>query len=133
MAKKNVKSKTKLQTMFEVPSGYKIVSNAGFAPSHDFEKEPTLQGSIVRIDERTFKEGTKNEYTARVATIEKDDGKTVAVWESTALRSLFDSCYEGSGKKRKFVAQDVIIHFEGLLKIKGQAQPMKNFVYAVKE
>jgi len=54
----------------------------------------------------------------------KTDKETVAVWESAALRALFDEVEPGA---------EIFIQYKGEKKIKGQKNPMHDFVAGIKE
>ncbi|MHB1516599.1 MAG: hypothetical protein ACYCVY_13065 [Acidiferrobacteraceae bacterium] len=122
------KKKTKPQvegaasaTVSKLPKGFTVVPMGSYAPKHDFDKEDTLQGVCLEVKTVTVGSGKKQRECA-VATIEKIDGSRVVLWESAGLAGLFEQL------KPK---QRVWVHFDGLVKIKGRAEPMRTFTAGI--
>lgn len=108
----------------QLPSGFKPISG-GSGTAWDYKAEPVLEGKLVSITEfeSKFKDpATKKFKKQKRAVIQRKDGSEVGVYESAGTRPLFDV------KKGKQVA----IVFLGTKKIKGRAQPMKEFAVGVK-
>lgn len=105
----------------KLPKGFKAI--AGFGGFWDFKKEKVLVGVFVgfKTIDSQYKDDKGKPKKQRVATIRRADGSEVSVFESGALRPLFDL------KKNTKVA----IAFRGLKKIKGRKQPMKDFEIGV--
>lgn len=116
--KKSVKHSS---PMFDIPSGYKITST-NFAPPWEYKKNTTLEGEVIEI--KDVKKGGKIKKDTRIMTVRNGSGDPVAVWESSALRVLFDQAEEGS---------EVFIKYHGEKKVKGQKNPMHDFVAAIKD
>lgn len=113
----------KKKSKAQLPKGFKPISGGG-GGAWEFKKEPVLEGTLVSIREfeSKFKDpATKKYKVQKAATIERKDGSQVTVFESAGTRALFDV------KKGKRVA----IVYEGTMKIKGRAQPMKLFQVGV--
>lgn len=107
----------------QLPKGFKAIS--GLGSTWDFEKEPCIEGKIVTFGEvqsRYKDPETKKFKMQKNCTIELKDKSTRTVWESAALRSLFDQ-KEGA---------QVAIVFLGRKKLEGRKEPMKNFLVGVK-
>ena len=104
-----------------LPKGFKAIS--GFGGSWDFKKERVLIGNVVgfKTIDSQYKDDRGKPKKQRIATIRRADKTEVSVFESGALRPLFDL------KKGTKVA----IVFRGLKKIKGRKQPMKDFEIGV--
>lgn len=118
------KSKSKVKhsaPMFDIPEGYKITST-NFAAPWDYKKNNILEGEVVEIKE--VKKGGKIKKDTRIMTVQNGSGEPVAVWESSALRVLFDQVEEGS---------EIFIKYRGERKVKGQKNPMHDFVAGIKD
>lgn len=113
-------AKAKQRTV-SLPKGFKAIS--GFGGSWQFKTEKTLVGSVVgfKTIDSQYKDDRGKPKKQRIATIRRADGTEVSVFESGALRPLFDL-------KR---GTKVAIIFKGLKKIKGRKQPMKDFEIGV--
>lgn len=105
----------------KLPKGFKAIS--GFGGSWDFKKEKVLVGVVVSFKtiDSQYKDDRGKPKKQRLATIRRADGSEVTVYESGALKPLFDL------KKGTKIA----IAFRGLKKIKGRKQPMKDFELGV--
>lgn len=96
-----------------LPAGYKALDAR--APNWEFEKNKEISGTRGPAREVKFDEGTKRERVSRVMTV--DDAKLgrVTVWESAALRALFNETEDGD---------EVFVRFTGYGKAKkGQNAP----------
>ncbi len=112
-AKTSVKAKSSSKSKASLPAGYKALDSR--APKWDFEKNREISGPRSAAREVTFDEGTKKERKARIMVVEDADLGRVTVWESAALRSLFDETEEGD---------EVFIRFTGYgTAKKGQNAP----------
>lgn len=88
-----------------IPEGFTMPASAQI-PTWDFEKNSTIQGEVVSIREVVTKprKGEKKGGKTRIMAIKTESGSLFAVWESAALRSLFDEVAIGG---------QVFIRFEG--------------------
>jgi len=98
-----------------VPEGF-TRADSGFPQSWDFEREPVVQGHVVRIRTVELKYGKQVRET-RVMEVAVD-GEPFSVWESAALTELFDAVSEGD---------EVWIRYTGQIQVKGRRQPMRGF------
>lgn len=114
MARKS-KSVARRRVVSELPKGYKAITGGG---SWQYELKPVLEGALVKFGKTPSK--YKKGETQRFAILATKDGD-VTVWESAALRALFDL-----KPKAK-----VCLMFRGMKKIKGRKLPMKDFVVGV--
>lgn len=94
------------------------MQSGGLAPFHDFAKEKVLLGTVVKL--RSFVDRWKNKK--QVMEIATSSGEIVAVSSAAALKGMF--AIAKKGKK-------VWIRFDGLKKIKGRKQPMRQYTTAV--
>ena len=98
-----------------LPKGFKPITSSGdFAATWDFRTEPEITGKIVS-EVRSVPYKNK---TLRVLTIQLANGEQRSVWESAALKALFEL---KKGAK-------VYIGYRGEKKVKGRKQTMHDFV-----
>lgn len=100
-----------------LPAGYAPI-HADFGVKWDYESQPLLEG-VIDGELREVESGTgKNKRVSRIMSIRTDAGVLYDVWDSAALRGLFDQAEVG---------QRVAIAFQGYREIAGRSQPMKLF------
>lgn len=125
MKKKPVKKNTHI----EIPKGYKVIANGGMTETHDFDKNPIVEGEVLELktlpakfgkDKKGKKIAVRKETRLMVLKTKNGDS---AVWEKKALENLFDACEVGS---------EVHIHYTGRIEIKGRDQGMHTFVCGLK-
>lgn len=106
-----------------IPERYKIVQSGSFPDIYDFTKHNVLEGTVSQIKTVTTRRGKKLDKS-RIAYIANTDGEVFGVWESAALREFMGQIKKGD---------EVFIRFNGLKKIKGQKNPMKDFTTGIVE
>jgi hypothetical protein len=91
----------------ELPDGFQNI--AGFSEKWDYKTQPILEGTWGIVRTIQVVRGRKSEE-ARVVDVEQDNGESVAVWESAALKNAFLTlqpgnrvhiAYMGEGTARK--------------------------------
>lgn len=97
--------------------GWKPVQGSKFPDIFDFKKTPQFEGHVSQVKKVSIRRGKKL-VQSRIAYIVDKDGVLWGVWESAALGALFSSMKKG---------QQVRIRYNGLKKIRGQKNPMKDF------
>lgn len=102
-----------------IPAGYQQVQSGGRAPFHDFKTSPILEGKIVGM--HSFTDRWKNKKQI-MEIASKETGEVTAVSESAALTGLFKQAKKGAM---------VWIRFDGLVKIKGRKQPMRQYTTGI--
>ncbi len=118
MSKKSNGKSGKMTLIGQPPKGFRAVAvSSGLGTTHDFEKEPVVQGLVVSIQENVG----KNEQS--VMNIKTDKGLR-SVWFAKQLEGLFAEAKPGKSQ--------VYIQYEGKTKIKGRKHPMKNFAAFIK-
>jgi hypothetical protein len=122
MASKTKKIAPEAGKRLPVPAGFVPMASGNFAPLHDFDKEPVLQGKVVEIKVVKTKKGKKLIDT-NIMTVSDADGVLSSVWESTALAKTF-----GEAKK----GDEVFFRYEGLIPMKGR-NAMKDFSCGLKK
>lgn len=104
-----------------IPSGYTQVQSGDRAPFHDFTKKKTLEGKV--IGRHSFTDRWKNKKDIlEVADLET--GEVTAISESASLKGIFKRAKKGSA---------IFVRFDGLVKIKGRKQPMRQYTTAIKQ
>lgn len=104
-----------------IPAGYTQVQSGDRAPFHDFQKQKTLEGKV--IGRHSFTDRWKNKKDI-LEIADASTGEITAVSESASLKGIFKRAKKGS---------DVFIRFDGLVKIKGRKQPMRQYTTAIKQ
>lgn len=106
---------------FKPPAGFKQMEISGnFAPTHDFDVEPTIEGKMVELRHVPKGGAIKNDTRIMVVRTNKGDR---SVWESAQLTGLFDTLKKG---------KTVIIHHAGRQKVKGRKSQMHLFEVFIK-
>ena len=123
MATKRNSNKTAKPVNRDVPPGYEVVEASGdFAPWHDFNKEPVLQGKVVSVHTATMGKG-KDKKERQILTVKTVQGER-SVSDSFKLNPLF-----AAAKKKK--GRDVYIKYLGQVKLKG-GRRMNDYIAAIK-
>lgn len=105
----------------QLPAGFEKVSDGKLADEWDYEKEPELQGRVVRkkiVD--CIQQGKPAK--APMMLIDRGD-KELCVWESASLRDLFESADSGD---------EVYIKYLGITEMDEGRNDMKTFYTAIK-
>lgn len=103
-----------------IPDGFQVVKLTK-STSHDFSEYPVLTGKVLRVNSVT-QDSDYGPRVARVATVHRGD-KPVALWESSDLRGFFDAVSPGD---------DIYVRYDGLMQVKGMANPKKKFTVAIR-
>lgn len=125
MATKSKKQSVNKTAKFQPPKGYTVCASAGNTATHDWEKNPVLEGEVLEIKNVTTtavdkKTGKKKKNETRLMVVKTKNGDEVAVWEKYQLIPLFDSVEKGS---------DIYIAHTGVKNI-GGGQKMHEFTTA---
>ena len=125
-AKRKAKRKTGSAKPMRPPKGFEVfdLNEGGFAQSHDFDVEDTLEGELVELHH--VPKGGKVKKETRVLDVKTKDGQLKALWESAQLKALFDRVEE--------IDDITYVHivFEGWQKVKGRRQEMRQFTVYTK-
>lgn len=123
MSAKHKKSASSKSVNRDIPPGYEVVEASGeFAPWHDFNKEPILQGKVVSVHTATMGKG-KDKRERQILTVKTSVGER-SVSDSFKLQPLFTAA-----KKKK--GHDVYIKFLGQVKLPG-GKRMNDYIAAIK-
>lgn len=123
MATKRNSSKTAKSVNRDVPPGYEVMDAGGdFAPWHDFNAEPVLQGKVVSVHTATMGKG-KERKERTILTVKTAHGER-SVSDSFKLNPLF-----AAAKKKK--GHEVYIKFLGQVRLKG-GRRMNDYIAAIK-
>lgn len=123
MATKRNSTKTKKSVNRDIPPGYEVMEASGeFAPWHDFNKEPVLQGKVISVHTATMGKG-KDKRERQILTVKSASGER-SVSDSFKLQPLF-----AAAKKKK--GHDVYIKFLGQVKLPG-GKRMNDYIAAIK-
>lgn len=98
--------------------GWKPIAGSRFPDIFDFKKKKELVGHVSQVKTVSIRRGKKL-VQSKIAYIVDSDGVLWGVWQSAALEGFFGEIKKG---------MEVKIQYRGLLKIKGQKNPMKDFV-----
>ncbi len=106
----------------ELPPGYETIAGSFGGQQWDVEKMPNLEGIVDKNkDDLTVGSG-RNKKTQSLVEVKTDSG-TYTVWKSAALYAFFDEVEEGDS---------VCLIYQGLRKIAGQKNPMKDIIAGIK-
>lgn len=100
----------------QLPKGFQPIKG-DFGTKWDYEANPILEGTVTRMDRVEVGKG-KNRRESGVMDVTTKDGSVVTVWESAALRGLFQTVSPGF---------KVYLAYLGEKKIAGQKNPMRDF------
>lgn len=110
--------KARAMEAMKVPAGYKEIAGTRAQVWAPKENGEFIEGMVTEVRDVTTKKG-RTKITTRLLTLTGPDGSN-AVWMSAALEQAL-------GKEKVLKGRQLMIVYEGLLKIKGQGNPMKRY------
>jgi hypothetical protein len=106
-----------------IPQGFTAIKSGGFAPIHDWKKNPLLRGIVQAVRTSDQKRGGKIVPVKILEVADSETGEMTSVWESYALAGLLEAAKVGD---------EVFIRFEGVKKLKGK-KTLKEFTCGIQE
>lgn len=106
----------------ELPHGFDVISDGSLAPDHDFKTHEICVGTLVTKKTVQVRRGARLEDNNLM--IVKTTAGNEVVWESAALRDLFDAADPGD---------IVYVRYLGLRVMGDGRQDMKRFATAIQK